>query len=819
MTARIPALAFAFLIGAAQLVAPPAASAVEQRIIEYTENRVFRITALEPHTAQWVLAGEDTQAFIIHDGVLRFYDADRNTIAKPDYEHPEDADQDGIYRVTALSAEAAKIIDFDIHIVNRNEPGKVSLSTHSPAVGEVISASVMDPDGIRFDVHWQWQRRTDGGQWMDISEAVSQTYRPAAADAGRLLRVTALYQDGFGKNQSAAQHAPNPVIGPKLAFLSAAVQSNLQASLHPQFDPGILHYGIACEEEDVLTVSVSIPENTRLGINGIQPQPGPETAAAVAVNQSSDVRINLIDAAGAETAYAIHCAPEELAGLRTFTAAGSTPPKELFSVVASRRAFIFDANGVVRRHQGSRPAAGFFLRRFDSGHYAHALSDETHGFAWQVLDADFNPVAKVSTLPPLQSTGRHDFRIIDDGAFMLMAYERAVRDFSGFPHPHEGLEKRQAALTETPTRDSAIQIVEPTGEVRYAWNSWGRMPLEDCAQHRFPDDYAHINATQWTEDGILASFRGCSSVMMIDPARPDGDEIVWRIGETNLSDEQYRERKLGPPPMPVIGDPENTFCGQHAAQLVDDSRLLMFDNGVACTVSPETGEPLARRGGDYSRAVEYAIDYDAGEAVFLRAHSQGGEKTRLGRIGGHVEPMENGDWAISWGYSRNTDKNEHASAPPELRSAVTIVDPDTGEERFWVERMNTTGAFRALPLDPLVFIEPREPLHALWADPAPQSHQGPETPLNLVIAFSRPVAPFNISTPSIRVSGGALTAIAPEAAFGRSPYAWMLTVVPEQGQPAVIDMIPDIPCESGGICTADGTGLQHVPARITVTSQ
>ncbi len=158
-------------------------------------------------------------------------------------------------------------------------------------------------------------------------------------------------------------------------------------------------------------------------------------------------------------------------------------------------------------------------------------------------------------------------------------------------------------------------------------------------------------------------------------------------------------------------------------------------------------------------------------------------------------------------------------APPELRSAVTIVDTDTGEERFWVERINATGAFRALPLDPLIFTEPPEPLHALWADPPPQSHQGPETPLTLVLAFNQAVAPFDIHTPSIRVSGGALTAIAPEAAFGRSPYAWMLTVVPEQGQPAVIDMLPDMPCESGGICTADGTGLHHVPARITVTAQ
>ena len=93
----------------------------------------------------------------------------------------------------------------------------------------------------------------------------------------------------------------------------------------------------------------------------------------------------------------------------------------------------------------------------------------------------------------------------------------------------------------------------------------------------------------------------------------------------------------GPAPLRIVGDPEGEFCGQHAAEMRPDGhdgRLTLFDNGEECLIDLETGE-TTRTSDEYARAVEYALDLDSGEAVFLRDHSLHGTKDRAGTRGGH----------------------------------------------------------------------------------------------------------------------------------------------------------------------------------------
>ena len=74
-------------------------------------------------------------------------------------------------------------------------------------------------------------------------------------------------------------------------------------------------------------------------------------------------------------------------------------------------------------------------------------------------------------------------------------------------------------------------------------------------------------------------MRGCSSVLLLDPARPEGEEVVWRLGDSNLAPQAWAARGLGPAPLALAGDPEGAFCGQHAAQLLANGHLLLYDNG------------------------------------------------------------------------------------------------------------------------------------------------------------------------------------------------------------------------------------------------
>ena len=313
-----------------------------------------------------------------------------------------------------------------------------------------------------------------------------------------------------------------------------------------------------------------------------------------------------------------------------------------------------------------------------------------------ILDEDFEVLAdEVRTVAPLTRTNNsHDFQILEDGNYLLMAYEPATRDFSDIDLPYlDG-----AAVSSVDVRDAAFQIVTPGGHAVFTWNSWGNMAIEDCVQHRFPvtlstdpdmrspeGGYAHINGMHVVDGVLVASMRGCSKVLGIDvgPGATRGD-VLWRMGRTNLSDAEWAARDIGPRPLDFINDPEGEFCGQHTARFLPNGNVFLFDNGVVCVIDPWTFEQLGREGNDFSRAVEYALDLENHEAVFVRDHSLRGERSHLGYATGNVDVLDNGDWLVSWGRVLTG-----ADRFPDNEMA-TLVDPATGQEKLGIR-------FRELP--------------------------------------------------------------------------------------------------------------------------
>ena len=218
--------------------------------------------------------------------------------------------------------------------------------------------------------------------------------------------------------------------------------------------------------------------------------------------------------------------------------------------------------------------------------------------------------------------------------------------------------------TAEPVDDSVIQEVTPDGREVLRWNSWDHLAPEDCTQHRFPWDYAHLNSLQVVDGDIVAGFRGCSQVLRIDAT---SGEVVWRLGRTN--------RDWPTPPLAIEGDPLGEFCGQHSARVTAQGHLVLFDNGGHCQVDPATGR--ARRDGKrFSRVVEYALDPASGTATFRRHHSLHGTFDRYALAWGSVEPLANGNWLIGWGAGMNADPHK-PPLPPDL--TITEVDPRTGE--------------------------------------------------------------------------------------------------------------------------------------------
>ena len=796
--------------------------------ITYSEGAFKRVLTLS--NEEWILDGPDAVHFKVEAGAVRF-------VTPPDFETPLDDDRDNRYELV-LQADGTenRSLAATIAVEDLNERGQARIIPHRPLVGEPVEVVITDPDlsTNASPASVVWQRWTSPGEWQTINTTTDPRYIPTAADAGHYVRARLTYSDRHRETQSLTAHIPNPVLGPMLRDLKVAMDSDRARpkgkipTLRPAFDPRILHYGIPCDEEDVMTVSFRQPKDHRTSVYGIQPHPGEEGRAAVAVTRTSDVDITVVAGDGTYTTYTVHCMPSELWLINT----EPDPDKPLDVMLSLTRGpwvAVMDEYGVSRTHYRVASGAGFFLRPFGGDanlRWAHAehipdeAREEGSGQTRQVRirNRDFTSIRTATTALPLTTTGQHDFRVLEDGSVLLMTYEPVEKDLRGL-----GLTDvdGEPLGDNVEIRDSAIQMLDATGRERWTWFAWGRIPPQDCTQHRFPGDWAHINFMDLTADGILASLRGCSTLLLLDPLAPPGEEIVWRLGRSNLSTEEWRASGYGPPPLRIVGDPEGEFCGQHAAQLLPPPpgltlpRLILYDNGVACVVDPATGEPLSRPSGIYSRVVEYALDVVHGEAIFVRDHALHGTRDMLGRAQGHVAVLPDGDWLVSWGGRGR--QNEEQAGGRDHTDAVTRVDPDTGEEGFRIKGKGSLGV-RVLPVEPHWIVSQSEPLNVALLDPPPEGHQGPGDRLNILLAFTRPVAGFDRNTASIDLAGGTLVEVEPLMAFGRPANAWQLVLEPEGDGPVELRFLAGLSCTGTGrgLCTADGHELRGVPQGVII---
>jgi hypothetical protein len=100
------------------------------------------------------------------------------------------------------------------------------------------------------------------------------------------------------------------------------------------------------------------------------------------------------------------------------------------------------------------------------------------------------------------------------------------------------------------------------------------------------EEWTHSNSLQIAPTGVvLMSIRHLDTVLAISP---QFDRIAWRIGRFG-SDFTFP-------------NPADKFYHQHFARILSNGNLLLFDNG--------NGRPAAE-GGQYTRALELALDWDS----------------------------------------------------------------------------------------------------------------------------------------------------------------------------------------------------------------
>ena len=810
---------------------------------DYAENGAVRVAAYIASSEAdrdgivWQLGGDDAEYFSIDNplGVLRFHIdpvAPSLFLQPPDFEAPVDDDDDNVYEVIvfAQAGSALTLKSVIVTVTDENEAGAISLTTARPGMGAELRAELSDPDEVSVTPTWQWERSAGRNTWVVIDGAEAVSYTPTAADAGSFLRVTAAYTDRHGDGQSAQAVSAEVVTAELLSSLTVTTNTSTadpdKWAMRPEFSTDILHYAIGCADDDdpdtptddTMTLTPSAGAAVRLAVNGVQVASG--SAIEVPVDGDSEVPITLATGSnGTSTTYVVHCMDSRNPAIeRTGQEPGAST--ELITVYAqigpSRRNIratylaIIDANGVPRWQRRLNTRASHFKAHPD-GKYPYSYGryvSQPSGYEMVILDENLGEVERVTTTRALQHTGAHDFAIRENGNYVFEAYEPATRNFSAYTD-----ENGNPYGTSEATEDSVIEEVNPAGSRVFSWNSWKDMYLNDCLQHRFPNDYAHINSVQVVDEAdIIASFRGCSQVWRIDRETEAGE---WLLGRSNRSDSEWEARGIRA--LKIVGDPHGEFCGQHSARLIPNGHLLLFDNGWHCLEDPATGD-TQRTDWGFSRVVEYALDPDNGEAVFVRQHCLGNECLQFSEAQGHIHRMDSGHWLVSWG--RGAIDNWDRTGPyPE--ASLTEVDPLTNQELLsfkithpdFYAGGDVPQPTRAYPVEFVALADTPGPLRAEIAESPASSlfHLGPTDAPKVVVAFNQPVVDLTAVTPSVNVQGATVESVNPHIVPGDPANTYLFTLTPTGVGPITFALVAGQSCASGGICTAGGTLLSEVP--------
>ena len=186
----------------------------------------------------WSLTGTDRSDFAISaDGVVTFAET-------PNYEAPEDAGGDNVYEFTVVATDVGSgssrrsvSVAVTVTVGDVEEAGTVTADNVSPAVGESVTYTLMDPDGgvdlnIGVNAGWVIQTRASGGSWQThlVSNATltSFTYSVVETDTGDQLRAAVTYIDRRGSGKMAVGGETSAVTADPIANAPPRLQGGAQ---------------------------------------------------------------------------------------------------------------------------------------------------------------------------------------------------------------------------------------------------------------------------------------------------------------------------------------------------------------------------------------------------------------------------------------------------------------------------------------------------------------------------------------------------------------------------------------------------------------
>jgi hypothetical protein len=285
-------------------------------------------------------------------------------------------------------------------------------------------------------------------------------------------------------------------------------------------------------------------------------------------------------------------------------------------------------------YPGGRPLDGKLL---PNGEIVWTVFDgREFPYTFRKLDGTVTRTLSMVNAP----TDLHDLRPLDNGNFMLMAYQpREHVDLSAYGGP-----------SDAKVIDAEVQELTPTGALVWSWNSkdhidraeTGRWYDEWVLAHPavLPDgtsayDLVHMNSLEPDGDGVIMSMRHTDGVYRV--RRSDG-AIDWKIGGTHtdesltVENDRYGSYPLG---------------GQHDARVTAGGAISIHDNGSGLHREP--------------RGIRYRIDRALRTATLIEDVAD--PRAPSSFCCGSARRQSGGNWVFSWGSTPFVTELTPAGSP------------------------------------------------------------------------------------------------------------------------------------------------------------
>jgi hypothetical protein len=216
-----------------------------------------------------------------------------------------------------------------------------------------------------------------------------------------------------------------------------------------------------------------------------------------------------------------------------------------------------------------------------------------------------------------------------------------------------GLTERTVDVNGTPTEyvGNDIIVLDKNFQVSWAWDAFdhldvNRGPVLGEVLHAGDTDqvaastpvlpavdWLHINAVSWSpgDGNLIVSVRHQDWVLKIDYANGEGDgHVIWRLGKGG----DFAVNSTDPNPW---------FSHQHDAHFIDDTTLILFDNGN----TRRAGDPTA-----HNRGQVWKIDEQTMTATLVVNVDLGNYSPMFGA----AQRLSNGDYAFTSGAQGQAPK-------------------------------------------------------------------------------------------------------------------------------------------------------------------